>query len=583
MEILTREAVAEAILLIADEDERAIAAELALELYGEAPQTSRFAPYRFEPERYIKDFLGWEPWSCSAKDKPGQQQIIDAYTLALRQQFEKRDYEAGELRKSDLRYWKPGQIIQNYIRMEAGHTVGKTKLAAGLISHFHDCFAPSAVSMYAPTGDALRDNLWEELKMDRGGKNLPGRILGNIEIRTGPNHYVKGRATTNSHGKGTERIQGKHGEFLMFVLDEAEGVDAFVYDAINSMTSGGITIVLMQANPKTRTSKFHKIKDNSNVVSFRMSCINHPNVVEGREIVPNAVQREYVRSMVEQYCEPVAEHNPDDETFELDWPVKARDIVYPAGTVFKPENEFMWRVLGIAPADLSDKTIIPVGRYNAAKLRSDVVVLPEDVERATFGIDVARFGIDFGTLYIRWKNEVWRAKQFFQQDSKEYFHTVKDLALGLSKKGVKMLHIRIDAGGDSSGLVDTIKHNMELREAFFEIKIVPVHFGGAAKDSAKYDDLATEMYFEARETLLGIKLLKPPETLESDLTLREWEPVNRSARELKKLQDKKLFRKVINRSPDDGDGFVLCVAPDYIFRTTELVAPVGIGKKSVWG
>jgi hypothetical protein len=326
--------------------------------------------------------------------------------------------------------------------MEAGHTVGKTKLAAGLISHFHDCFAPSAVSMYAPTGDALRDNLWEELKMDRGGKGLPGRILGSIEIRTGPNHYIKGRATTNSHGKGTERIQGKHGEFLMFVLDEAEGVDAFVFDAINSMTSGGITIVLMQANPKTRTSKFHKIKDNSNVESFRMSCINHPNVVAGREIVPNAVQREYVRSMVEQYCEPVPEHNVDEETFTLDWDVKARDRMLPAGTIFRPDHEFCWRVLGVAPADISEKTVITPGRYNSAKLRKDVVVLPDEMDRATMGIDVARFGTDFGTLYIRFREEVWRAKQFFKLDSKGIFPRRQG-------RGVKARGPRLPASADT--------------------------------------------------------------------------------------------------------------------------------------
>jgi hypothetical protein len=339
----------------------------------------------------------------------------------------------------------------------------------------------------------------------------------------------------------------------------------------------------MQANPKTRTSRFHKIKDNSNVISFRMSCINHPNVVAGREIVPNAVQREYVRSMIEQHCEVVDEHNPDDETFELDWDAKSKDVLFPAGTIFKPNHEFCWRVLGLAPADLSDKTVIPVGRYNAAVARTEVMVLPEDLDRATMGIDVARFGTDYGTLYTRWKNEVWRSRQFFQQDSKEYFHAVKDEAMALAKKGVKILHIRIDAGGDSSGLIDTLKHNQELREAFVIIQIIPVHFGGSAKDSATYDDLATQIYFEAKETLLGIRLINPPEALESDLTLREWEPVNRAGRELKKLQDKKAFRKEINRSPDDGDGFVLCVAPDHILRSVEMVAPVNLGKASVWG
>lgn len=569
-------------MAIPDEHDRALAAKCALELYGEAPQTERFRPYRFDPVAYIKNFLGWEPWSGQDKDLPGQEQIIEAYQLALLQQFEKRDFEAGRLAEKDLKHWQPGQIIQFFIRMEAGHTVGKTKLATGIISHFFDCFAPSVVTMYAPTHPTLRDNLWEELRTDRVRTSLPGRILESIEIRFGPNHYVKGRAIPNSTAKGTETIQGKHGEHLMFVLDEAEGIPVFVFNAIDSMTSGGICIVLMMANPKTLTSRFHTVKDRSNVASFRISCLNHPNVVAGREIVPNAVQREYVRSMIEDHCEVVDEHNPDDETFELHWDVVVKDNVYPAGTIFKPDYEFCWRVLGVAPPDVADKTVIPAGRYNAARLRKEVIVLPDDVERATFGIDVARFGTDYGTLYVRWKNVVWREKQFSKQDSKAYFQAVKDFALKLAEKGVKFLHIRIDAGGDSSGLVDTLNHSMELREAFFEIRVIPVHFGSSAHAGDKYDDLVTEMYFQAKETLLGIRLLNPPETLQSDLTKREWEPVNRAGQELKKLQDKKLFRKEIGRSPDDGDGFVLCVAPDHILGSASLTLPVGGQNTSKW-
>lgn len=582
METLSREAVAAAILEIEDDEERAVAAQYALELYGEAPQIERFEPYRFKPLGYIDNFLGWQPWEGQSNELPGQREIVVAYELALRQQFEKRDFEAGRLKKKDLQFWQPGQVIQNYIRMEAGHTTGKTKAATGLISHFFDCFAPSTVLMYAPTGDALRDNLWEELRQDRMAAGLPGRILGSIEIRFGPNHYIKGRAVSNSRGKGTERIQGKHGEFLMFVIDEAEGVEDFVFSAIDSMTSGGICIVLMMANPKTRSSRFHKIKDRANVVSFRMSCLNHPNVVAGREVVPNAVQREYVRSMVEEHCEVVEEHDPDDETFELPWQVVTRQNIYPPGTVLKPNHEFCWRVLGIAPADISDKTVIPAGRFNAARLRTEVLVPPDEMDRATMGIDTARFGTDYGTLYVRWKNEVWRERQFFQQDSKEYFHGVKDAILKLCGKGVNVLHIRIDAGGDSSGLIDTLKHSMEIREALVSFSVIPVHFGGSAKQYDVYDNIVTEMYFQAKETLNGIRLISPPETLESDLTLREWEPVNRNGLELKKLQDKKLFRRVINRSPDDGDGFVLCVAPDSIFAETQLVKPMVTPKKSVW-
>jgi hypothetical protein len=74
------------------------------------------------------------------------------------------------------------------------------------------------------------------LVVDRRGKDLRGKILDSMEIRVGDNHYAKCRVTSDSHGKGSEKLQGKHGEFLMFILDEAEGIPDFVFEAIDSMT-----------------------------------------------------------------------------------------------------------------------------------------------------------------------------------------------------------------------------------------------------------------------------------------------------------------------------------------------------------
>jgi hypothetical protein len=586
--LLSREQAGKIIAAMPPGPQRDKAARLALQIYGPAPNVSRFFPYRFEPEKYIREVLNWTPWAGMSADKPGQVEILRAYQLALLQFHEKRDLEAGKIEEKDLKYYRPEHPIQNWIRMEAGHTTGKTKIAEGIICHFFDCFMPSVAMMYAPTWNALKRNLWQELKADRKTNNLPGRILETIEVYRGDKDFIMGNAVSNSRGAGTEKIQGTHPEYGIYVVDEAEGIDDFLYDSIDSMTSGGTAaIVLLMANPRTRTSRFHKIKEKSNVVSFQMSCINHPNVVAGREIVPNAVQREYVRSMIEQHCSVVDEHNPDNYTFTLEFPVMVYGKEMPAGTIFEPDHEFMWRVLGIAPANISEDTVIPVGRYDEARKRETVEYDQTDVQRATFGVDIARWGLDFGTLYIRWKNVIWRAKQFYSQDSKEYFHQIYEAAQALAAQGVTKLHIRIDAGG-GAGLIDTCNHSMELRELFVndksngDLSIFEVHFGSQASDPKKYDNLVTEMYFETCETLKGVRIHKAPVTLEDDLTLRKWEPVNRSGRELKRLQDKKAFKKIVKRSHDDGDGFVLAAAPDKCFPRVVTAAPLSIGKSSKW-
>lgn len=529
-------------------------ADPELKALGES--VDEFDEYRFDPERYIREKLKWTAWSGSA-DKPGQIEVIEGYRMALLQQFERQSFEKGELSESGLKHWTPGETIQYRIRIEAGHTVGKTKLCSGLVNHFFDCFTPSIVYTFAPSWVQIHDLLWKEIKADRRGKWLPGRIL-DLELHRADDHFAKGRATNNANASGTERIQGQHGKYLMFVLDEAEGIPDFVWGAVDSMTSGGICIVLMPANPRTRSSRFHKAKAEPAVQSYRISCLWHPNVLSGREEIPGAVRRQYVEEMIENHCEIVSEHNPDDFTFEVPW----RE-----GVIFKPDAEMMFRVLGVAPMNIADDTLISPGRYDGAVKRE---AKSDQKDRAWMGIDAARFGSDFGTLYIRHNGTIWRAAKFAQKDSIQYAGTVKTEAKALKRKGVKHLCVRVDGGGGfGGGVVDQLKRDVDFVELFESMKILEVHFGGAARNAKAYADLVTEMYATSAEVLKAIRIQKPPKELEGDLTERRYKWVLKEGVAVKKLEEKDKFKDDRGRSPDDGDGFVLCAAPDFIFRYNE--------------
>ena len=526
-------------------------------------QSEGLRRYRYDPERYIQEQLGWTPWRGDVHGIPGQADIIDAYTLALRQMHERDAWEQGELLPSELRYWQPGEVIQNYIRVEAGHTVGKTKLSSGLVNHFFDCFTPSIIYAFAPGERQIRDLLWKEVETDRDGKGLPGRLL-NLRLEVAANHFAKGVSTNNNGGRGTERVQGQHGKYLMFVLDEAEGLPEFVWNAVDSMASGGICIILMLANPRTRSSRFHKIKSRPTVKSFRISCIGHPNCLEGREVVPGAVKRQYVETMLEAHCELTPQHQDDKHTFEVPWR---------AGEIFLPNAEFCFRVLGIAPADIADNTLITVGRYEAACAR--VLLPPTDAEKAAkevwgqFGVDVAGFGKDFGTLYARFRNVVWRAAQLWKQDYDDYARIIKEEALKLRAQGCTHLSLRIDAGGGfGQGVLSHLKKDQEFLKAFpgANLRIHKVDFGTPPLDAKAYANVVTELYAQAAETLKGIRVENPPAALEADLAERIYEWANIGGVDVKRLEKKTEFKKRHEgRSPDDGDGFVLCCAPEFLF------------------
>lgn len=512
-------------------------ARARLELQRRGEQGDRFARYRYDVASYLRDHFGWSPWAGSP-EHPGQVEVIAAYQDTLRAQ-----------------HADPDALPRNVIRIEAGHAVGKTKLAAGLVNHFFDCFPPSIIYTFAPTFEQIRDLLWKEIKADRIGTGLPGRVL-ELALDNGPDHFARGRATSNAHGAGTERAQGQHGPYLMFVLDEAEGVADFVFNAIDSMTSGGIAVVLMLANPRTRTSRFHRIAARSDVVSFRISCIYHPNVLAGRELVPGAVKRAYVEKMVEDHCAVVDQHDADAHTFALPWR---------PGVIYKPDAEFLFRVLGVAPANIADNVLVTVGRFEYAATAVAPRAIGKPAE-ARIGVDVARFGKDVGTVYTRHAGELRRAAQLAQVDTKAYVRAIKAEAHRLAARGVTSLHVRVDAGGGyGAGIVDDLRADEELIRLFADFVVLEVHFGGSPRDAEAYADLATEMYGHLAESLLAIRLVDPPPALEQDLVERTYTWRKVAGVDVKKLESKDEFRKRLGRSPDDGDGAALAAAPDHLF------------------
>jgi hypothetical protein len=281
-----------------------------------SPQTQNdFACYRFAPASYIKEKLGWTAWQGEGHEKPGQVEILDAIVLAIRQQLERQKFNNGEIVLEDLQHYNPDEPIKNRIRVESGGNVGKSKISSGICSWFFDVFEGSVIYTFAPVFAHMRRTLWKEIMTDRQNGRLPHSVMDSCVIKdaANPNHFAQAIATSNDLGSGKDRIHGQHAPFFLAVIDEAEGVQDYVFDALDNLTSGGVSIVLMIGNPRTTVSRFHKEATRSSVISFRMSAMNHPNVVTGREVIPNAVTRESIDTQVERHCNKVDSHNEDME------------------------------------------------------------------------------------------------------------------------------------------------------------------------------------------------------------------------------------------------------------------------------
>lgn len=591
-EKLGRKRVGELIAAMPDGPDKNRAAQLALKIFGESPKAKsqaalrKFSKYRFDPDGYIRTFFEWEPWAGLDEDHPGQREIFQFIVLVVRQQIEKRQFENGQVQEKDLKFWKPGQVIQNWIRVESGNGIGKTKMLSGFVNWFTDCFSSIVYTFHT---SARQDELttWKEVNADRRGRGMPGRAL-KTKIDIDPDRFAISRPTSNARGKGEEKLKGQHNEYLGLCVDEADGVEDQVFTSISTIESGGISVVIMTANPRSRSSMFHRLKKHSYVKTFRISSLYHPNVVQGKDVIPGAVRRDFVEKEIETKCSVVHTHsneckklpkaeydelhklNEEKFQFALPYDVRPGGVLCPAGTIFEPQPEFMWTVLGIAPPTSLDKTVIPVGTYEAATKR-----IPEggDITRARMGVDCARSGKDYGTVYVNWQDVAYRSCELFHQTTASYVDAIKTEALKLKEKGVTSLHIRVDAGY-GSGVIDGLTDDAELKEAFEDYQVFEVHFGSKAYNTKDYDNLITELYYEAAETLKGICIHQPPESLEIDLTEREYRFINRAGKTKKILEPKEDFIKRLGRSPDDGDGLVLAIGPDQCFNkaTVEIIS-----------
>lgn len=476
-----------------------------------------------------------------------------------------------------------GLPAAKWFKVDAGHGVGKTFGCAALVNWFFDAFTPAIIMTTAPTGDQVKLLLWKDIKAQRGRvPGLPGEVLA-LEMRKGPDHFAIGRSVDDSSGKGTERFQGQHGKHLLFILDEAEGVPDFVFDAVKAMMTGGLVVIcIMIANPKTRTSRYYRTGMQAGVAKYRLSVLDHPNVVKGSNVVPGATNRDWVETMIADECEVTLEHDDDAFTFQVAWPcrIPAEEGEgwvgeHPPGTIFVPSSVFLFRVMGIAPKSAAGDTLISPGRYEAATKRAPSGDRPT---HAWLGVDCARYGDDLGTVYAQHAGKVWREAQIAHGDTDKYWSTAKDLARKLKVLGVLRLSIRVDGtGGYGGGIVDKLKGDIDLRSWFPDgLVVVEVNFGENAHDREAYANRVTELYGVANEALKSLSLHRPPVELEADLTARRYKWVAATVndhlgalvqRDVKQLEPKDRFKKDHGRSPDDGDGLVLAIAPDRIFTS----------------
>ena len=152
-------------------------------------------------------------------------------------------------------WWKQEDVLDAVMRerrvaVKSGNGLGKDFTAAVAVLWYLHCHDPGIVLSTAPTFRQVRHVLWRQIhRLHRGAADTLGGTLLDTRWELAEDRYALGLSAD-----GADQFQGFHCPNVLVVVDEAEGVDEEIYEAIDSVMTSQYPKLLLIGNP-TSTSR----------------------------------------------------------------------------------------------------------------------------------------------------------------------------------------------------------------------------------------------------------------------------------------------------------------------------------------
>ena len=188
------------------------------------------------------------------------------------------------------------------------------------------------------------------------------------------------------------------------------------------------------------------------------------------------------------------------------------------------------------PRNQEAQAIFARSRIRAAMAREVSVLESDQIE---IGVDVARFGDDYTTIYKRHGMKIIDHKKLKHADTQLVAREVWDMA-GRSDRVL----IKVDDSGVGGGVTDKLKD--------MGAWVYPILNGDPAWDTERYTTCVDEQWFN-----FPIDQAQIPDdpALMEELSGRLY---FYTAKDQKKIEPKKDYKKRYGKSPDSADGLLLC-------------------------
>lgn len=475
--------------------------------------------YRDDPIAYAHDILGVDWW---AKQREIAQSVID----------------------------HPKTLVR------ASHAVGKTFVAGGLVNWHFDAFDPGITLTTAPSSRQVRDLLWKEIRVQRGGR---GSLYPKApRMESSADHFALGFTARDATA-----FQGSHDARLLIVFDEAVGVDQAFWDAIDGMlTSGDGNRFLAIYNPTDISSPAFLAEQMPDANVIEVPVLEHPNIQQelaGEEPrYPSAVRLSWVTSQF---------GNPERATPISASEATPEDVEHPpgSGNWYRPGPYIESRLLARWPS-IAITSVWSEAAFKAAETTSLTPDGPPEI-----GCDVARFGDDNTAIHVRAGAVSLHHESHNGWDTMQTAGRIVELARQFgADAGVdgRQVAIKIDDDGIGGGVSD------RLIEQRFNVSRIGA--GTRAIETENYPNRRSELWFAVADRAMRRELDLSHLDSVTRRNLRQqclaptWRQDSQGRRV---VEAKEQTKKRIKRSPDDADAMNLAYAPPIerpVFRAHSL-------------
>lgn len=431
--------------------------------------------------------------------------------------------------------------------VKACHASGKTWVAATCGLAFLARYKEAIVITTAPTDKQVRSILWPEIHsaIDRGVYPFPKPLQ--TELKLGPKRYAIGFTTSVTKQDEGVKFQGFHAEHILFILDEAPGVDPRIMAAIEGARAGGDVRILGLGNPTIAGGPFYDSFHNNRSTwnTFTISAFDTPNFQGCSLTWKDTATGEMVtvgegKDLMEMTEEELHD-NPRPYLTTRYW-VKEKFIEWgPDSPLFEA------RVLGNFPKN-NEFSLVPLAMVEAC---NRVVPVIRDDAKLHAGIDVAGPGDAESVLTVR-------------QDTKIIFHkgyTTKDprgeILSDLASLGNKERYESVNV--DSIGI--GYNFALHIRDEGYPVNMINIQeaVDPETQNAERYFDKKAHYYWHLREQFQANQIhgLTDETAMGQITTIRYYH----DAKGRIKIESKDDMARRGVKSPDRAESIMLAYCP----------------------